>query len=75
MRRDEAGDLAALSGANLVSRAEVNSRIDPRVNNLINPFAKRVPLARDARNCGGDGHAWSVSEYQLQDRGHGSTIR
>src|SRR5688572_12355218 len=75
VRRDVAGDLSAYSGANLVSRAEVNSRIDPRVNNLIEPFAKRVPLTRDARNCGGNRHARSVPEYELEDRCHGSTVR
>ena len=75
MREDKVADLSSLSRTNLVSRAEVNSRIDPRVNNLVNPFAKRIPLTRDTRNCGGDRQVWIVSEDELHDCGNGRTVR
>ena len=75
MREDKVSNLSSLSGTDLVSRAEVNSRIHPRVNNLVNTFAKRVPLTRDASNCGADRRAWIVSEDELQDRGDGRAVR
>ena len=75
MRKDKVADLSPLSGANLISRAEVNSRIDARVNNLVNPFAKRVPRTRDPRNRGGDRRVWVVSEDKLHDGGNGRTVR
>lgn len=74
MRKDKVTDLSSLSGANLISGSEVNPRIDPGVNNLVNPFAKRVPLAGDARNSGGDRRARIVSENELHDRGNGRTV-
>ena len=75
MRINKVANLPSLSGANLVSRAEVNSRIDPRINNLLNTFTKRVPLTRDPRNCGGDRRVWIVSEDELHDCGYGRTVR
>jgi len=75
MRKDKVADLPSLSGANLVSRAEVNSGIDPRVNNLLNTFTKRVPLTRDTCNCRGDKRVWVVSEDELHDCGNGRTVR
>lgn len=75
MRKDKLGDLSSLSGTNLVRVSEVNSRIDACVDNLVNPFAKRIPLTRDARNCGRDRRAWIVSEDELHDRGNGRTVR
>ena len=75
MREDKVADLSSLSGANLVSRSEVNSRIDSSVNNLSNPFAKRIPLTGDARNCRGDKQVWIVSEDELHDRCNGRTVR
>ena len=75
VRKDEVRDLSSLFGANLVRVSEVNSRIDPRVNDLFNRFAKGAPLTRNARNCGRDRRAWIVSEEELHDRGNGRTVR
>ena len=71
MGENKMADLFSLSGTNLVRVSEVNSRIDARVNDLVNPFAKGLPLTRDARNCRGDRHAGIVSEDELQDCGNG----
>ena len=75
MPPDEASDLPALSCAYLVGRAEVKSRIDSRIDDLLDAFAESVPLAGNARHCDSDRHARIILEYQREDFGHGATVR
>ena len=60
--RDESCDLPPQSGTDLVRRAEVDSRIYPRINNFCDTCAECVPLTRDARNCDHERHARIVLE-------------
>lgn len=74
MGKYKVADLSSLSGANLIGGPEVNSRVNPSINNFLNTFTKRVPLSRDTRNCGGDRQVWIVSEDKLHHRGNGRAI-
>jgi hypothetical protein len=46
MGENELCNLSALSGANDVCRAKVDTRINSRVDHLIYGFVERAPLAR-----------------------------